>query len=81
MDVYFRKLQLVSAAVYSFAHGTNDAQKTMGIITGVLVTSRLPEDVRGARLGDSVRARGHRAGHAQRRLAHRSHHGRAPHAA
>lgn len=39
MDVYFRKLQLVSAAIFSFAHGTNDAQKTMGIITGVLVAS------------------------------------------
>ncbi|MFB3828581.1 MAG: anion permease [Bryobacteraceae bacterium] len=39
MDFYFRKLQLISAAMYSFAHGTNDAQKTMGIITGVLVTS------------------------------------------
>lgn len=39
MDVYFRKLQLLSAAVFSFAHGTNDAQKTMGIITGVLFTS------------------------------------------
>ncbi len=39
MDVYFRRLQLVSAAVYSYAHGTNDAQKTMGIITGVLVTA------------------------------------------
>jgi len=38
MDVYFRKLQLVSAAIYSYAHGTNDAQKTMGIITSVLVT-------------------------------------------
>jgi PiT family inorganic phosphate transporter len=38
MDVYFRKLQLFSAAVYSYAHGTNDAQKTMGIITLVLVT-------------------------------------------
>jgi PiT family inorganic phosphate transporter len=37
MDVWFRKLQLVSAAVYSYAHGTNDAQKTMGIITGLLV--------------------------------------------
>jgi PiT family inorganic phosphate transporter len=36
MDFYFRKLQLVSAALYSFAHGTNDAQKTMGIITGGL---------------------------------------------
>lgn len=39
MDNYFRKLQLVSAAVFSYSHGTNDAQKTMGIITGVLVTS------------------------------------------
>ncbi|MBS1857398.1 MAG: inorganic phosphate transporter [Acidobacteria bacterium] len=41
MDKHFRRLQLVSAGLYSFAHGTNDAQKTMGIITGVLVTSRL----------------------------------------
>lgn len=39
MDVWFRRLQLVSAAIFSFAHGTNDAQKTMGIITGVLFTS------------------------------------------
>jgi PiT family inorganic phosphate transporter len=39
MDVWFRKLQLVSAAVFSYAHGTNDAQKTMGIITGVLFAS------------------------------------------
>jgi inorganic phosphate transporter, PiT family len=39
MDVYFRKLQLVSAAAFSYAHGTNDAQKTMGIITGVLVAA------------------------------------------
>ncbi|MEK7755491.1 MAG: inorganic phosphate transporter [Acidobacteriota bacterium] len=39
MDWYFRKLQLVSAAVFSYAHGTNDAQKTMGIITAVLVTA------------------------------------------
>jgi PiT family inorganic phosphate transporter len=35
----FRKLQLVSAAFYSLGHGTNDAQKTMGVITGLLVTS------------------------------------------
>jgi len=32
----FRKLQLVSAAFYSLGHGTNDAQKTMGIITSLL---------------------------------------------
>ncbi len=39
MDVYFRRLQLVSAALFSLSHGSNDAQKTMGIITGVLITS------------------------------------------
>ncbi|NLX49594.1 MAG: inorganic phosphate transporter [Methanospirillum sp.] len=36
MDHHFRRLQLVSAAAYSFSHGTNDAQKTMGIITPLL---------------------------------------------
>ena len=39
MDSYFRKLQLLSSALLSFSHGANDAQKTAGIITGVLVTS------------------------------------------
>lgn len=34
----FRKLQLVSAAVYSFSHGSNDAQKTMGILFALLVS-------------------------------------------
>jgi PiT family inorganic phosphate transporter len=32
VDRYFRKLQLVSAGLYSLGHGGNDAQKTMGII-------------------------------------------------
>ena len=41
MDVYFRKLQLVSAAIFSYSHGANDAQKTMGIITGVLFSAKL----------------------------------------
>jgi inorganic phosphate transporter, PiT family len=36
IDTHFRRLQLVSAAAYSFSHGTNDAQKTMGIITPLL---------------------------------------------
>jgi PiT family inorganic phosphate transporter len=36
VDKTFRRLQLVSAAAYSLGHGTNDAQKTMGIIAGVL---------------------------------------------
>jgi PiT family inorganic phosphate transporter len=44
MDYYFRKLQLVSAALYSIGHGTNDAQKTMGIITAVLVAARYLSD-------------------------------------
>jgi PiT family inorganic phosphate transporter len=39
MDRYFRKMQLASSALLSFSHGGNDAQKTAGIITGVLVAS------------------------------------------
>jgi PiT family inorganic phosphate transporter len=37
-DKFFRRGQLLSAAAYSLGHGTNDAQKTMGIIAGVLFT-------------------------------------------
>ena len=40
MDQYFRRLQLLSSAALSVSHGTNDAQKTMGIITAVLVSSK-----------------------------------------
>jgi PiT family inorganic phosphate transporter len=39
VDTWFRRLQLISAALYSLGHGTNDAQKTMGIIAGVLFTA------------------------------------------
>ncbi|OGC77034.1 MAG: inorganic phosphate transporter, partial [candidate division Zixibacteria bacterium RBG_16_40_9] len=39
IDKYFRKLQLLSAAAYSLGHGTNDAQKTMGIITILLFST------------------------------------------
>jgi PiT family inorganic phosphate transporter len=39
VDRRFRGLQLLSAAAYSLGHGGNDAQKTMGIITGLLVAS------------------------------------------
>src|ERR1700749_3178445 len=35
----FRHLQLVSAGLYSLGHGTNDAQKTMGIIVALLATA------------------------------------------
>jgi PiT family inorganic phosphate transporter len=37
MDRYFRVLQLGSSALLSFSHGGNDAQKTAGIVSGVLV--------------------------------------------
>ena len=40
-DKLFRKLQLFSAAVYSLAHGMNDAQKTMGIIAMALFSKGL----------------------------------------
>ncbi|HOC19333.1 MAG TPA: inorganic phosphate transporter [Vicinamibacterales bacterium] len=39
VDHWFRRLQLVSAAAFSLNHGGNDAQKTMGIIAGVLFTA------------------------------------------
>ena len=39
VDQWFRKLQLVSAGFFSLTHGANDAQKTMGIIAGVLLTA------------------------------------------
>jgi PiT family inorganic phosphate transporter len=38
VDKHFRRLQLVSAALYSLGHGGNDAQKTMGIITILMFT-------------------------------------------
>ncbi len=36
IDMWFRKLQLFSAAAYSLGHGGNDAQKTMGIVASAL---------------------------------------------
>ena len=46
MDVWFRKLQLLSSALFSYSHGANDAQKTMGIITGVLLAAGYIEEFR-----------------------------------
>ena len=40
-DRWFRRLQLVSSAMYSIGHGGNDAQKTMGIIWLLLMTANL----------------------------------------
>ena len=46
VDHWFRRLQLLSAAIFSYSHGTNDAQKTMGVISvvlyGTIWASRLP---------------------------------------
>lgn len=39
VDGWFRRLQLFSAAIFSLSHGGNDAQKTMGIIVMLLVTT------------------------------------------
>ncbi|OGA47794.1 MAG: inorganic phosphate transporter [Betaproteobacteria bacterium RIFCSPLOWO2_12_FULL_62_58] len=39
VDRWFRRLQLVSAGLYSLGHGGNDAQKTMGIIWMLLITT------------------------------------------
>ena len=41
LDTAFRRMQLVSAALYSLSHGANDAQKTMGIIVSLLVASQV----------------------------------------
>jgi PiT family inorganic phosphate transporter len=46
VDGWFRKLQLLSAALYSLGHGANDAQKTMGIIAGALFAGGLITEFR-----------------------------------
>ena len=46
VDNWFRRLQLVSAALYSLGHGANDAQKTMGIIAGALLAGGLINEFR-----------------------------------
>jgi PiT family inorganic phosphate transporter len=44
-DKVFRRLQFVSASLYSLGHGGNDAQKTMGIIAALLISrGALPHD-------------------------------------
>lgn len=41
IDHWFRRGQLVSAALYSIGHGANDAQKTMGVLVALLVAAGL----------------------------------------
>jgi phosphate/sulfate permease len=82
VDNWFRRLQLVSAGLYSLGHGGNDAQKTIGIIWMLLIAagySGQRQDA--AHLGDLELLHRHRPGHAVRRLAHRQDHGPAHHQA
>ncbi len=46
VDRWFRRLQLVSASLYSLGHGGNDAQKTIGIIWALLIAAQVlgPKD-------------------------------------
>jgi PiT family inorganic phosphate transporter len=50
VDGFFRRSQLVSASIFSFSHGMNDAQKTMGIILALLISTNLhPATAAGAK--------------------------------
>ena len=51
VDRTFRVLQLLSAAAYSLGHGTNDAQKTMGIIVGLLAAPAMQPVLATSELG------------------------------
>ena len=42
VDRWFRRLQLVSASLYSLGHGGNDAQKTIGVIWVLLIAAHVP---------------------------------------
>ena len=71
----FRRGQLVSGGFVALTHGTNDAQKTMGIIALALVASgHLDRRLHAAAdLGDRVRGAGDVRGHLRRRLADHPH--------
>jgi len=50
VDHFFRRGQLVSASIFSFSHGMNDAQKTMGIIVALLISAQyLPASTDGVK--------------------------------
>ncbi len=54
VDQVFRKGQLISAALYSLGHGGNDAQKTMGIIAGLLVSAGVIKIAPGQQFQDVI---------------------------
>jgi PiT family inorganic phosphate transporter len=49
VDHIFRRGQLISASIFSFSHGMNDAQKTMGIILALLISANLVPQSTGAK--------------------------------
>ena len=76
VDFLFRKGQLLSAALYSLGHGTNDAQKTMGIIALLLYTSvRKGRDFEIEPWIKLDLLHGHGRGNPHRRMADRQDHG------
>ncbi len=52
VDTWFRKLQLFSAAIFSYSHGTNDAQKVMGIITLILYGTIWSDSAKAAHMAE-----------------------------
>ena len=77
---HFKIGQIFTSSLVSLAHGTNDAQKTMGVITLTLIAGGMQAD------GFRARAVGHhrvrtrdRAGDVHRRLAHHPHARQGPH--
>ena len=79
-DTGFRYGQIGSASLVSLAHGTNDAQKTMGIIFLALISYGAASKHRhhAAALGDLLLRAGHRPRHLPRRLAGHPHAGQGP---
>ena len=76
----FRTGQIFTSSLVALAHGTNDAQKTMGIITLVLISAGTQAPgLRPAALGHRRLRPGHRHRHLLRRLADHPHHGLRPH--
>ena len=76
----FRVGQIASGGMLALAHGTNDAQKTMGVITLALIANgTLGERLGPADLGDRHFGHGDRARHLRRRLADHPHDGQPHH--
>ncbi len=80
VDKLFRRAQLVSSALYSLGHGSNDAQKTMGIIWMLLIAAGADDARSHPVVGDRELLRRHCARDAIRRVAHRQDDGAEDHA-